>query len=77
MAEDGAPEGQDQEQQQTVEIPLSACPTCKEGDTIPLKVISIDQNGGVINAVVQEYQSGKPGGSDAMAEEVDEDMKKA
>ena len=59
------------DQQQTVEIPLSACPDCKEGDTIPMKVVSIDQQAGVINAMPQETTPDENGGgSDQMAEQL-------
>ena len=55
----------------TVEIPLSACPDCKVGDTIPMKVISIDKEAGTINAMPQETTPDENGGgSDAMAEEL-------
>lgn len=59
------------DQAPTVEIPLSACPDCKEGDTIPMKVISIDQKSGVINAMPQETTPDENGGgSDQMADEI-------
>ena len=57
---------------QTVEIPLSANPQAKEGDTIQLKVVSVDQENGVINAVPAQAAPADAGGSDSMAEEFNE-----
>ena len=67
---EGPPEGQDDEQAQTVEVPLSAAPQAKPGAMLTLKVISIDQQGGVINAVVTPMEA-QGGGSDEMAQEFD------
>lgn len=73
MSEDGGeetpPSNGKPEEQQTVEIPLSACPTPpKPGQILHFKVVSIDQNGGVINAVCTDYGPGQ-GGSDSLANE--------
>jgi hypothetical protein len=58
----------DPEQQQTVEIPISAFPTPpKPNATVQLRVISVDANGGIVNAVVMEPEG--PGGSDSLAAE--------
>jgi hypothetical protein len=55
---------------QTVEIPISACEgmTPKPGQVLPFKVVSVDANNGVINAVYAAPQ-GAGGGSDSMASE--------
>lgn len=61
---------------ETVELPLSACPGCKPGDTIQFKVVSVDQNGGVINAMpvneTPDETANQGGGSDDLAQEVGE-----
>lgn len=74
MAEDTAPASPapDADQQQTIELPASAFKTApKEGETIQLKVVSVDANSGVINAVPVEAAP-EAGGSDSMAAEFDE-----
>lgn len=58
-----------EEQAETVEIPLSAAGDVKEGDTITLKVVSVDSEGGTITAEVQDSEADEEGGSDSMAEE--------
>ena len=68
-------DGQDQDQQQTVEIPLSAMPSAKEGATISLKVISVDSQNGVINAVAMQAPVGTPN-SDGLADELEQNMQK-
>jgi hypothetical protein len=65
------------DQRQTVEIPLSACPTPpKPGQVLNFKVISIDQNQKVINAVCTDYDQGQ-GGSDSLAAEFNQPPKSA
>lgn len=64
-------EPMEQEQAETVELPLSACPDCKPGDTLMAKVISVDAKSGTINVTIEE--SGETeGGSDSMASELGE-----
>lgn len=63
-------------QQQTVSIPISACPTPpKPGAMLQFKVVSVDQNSGNVNAVCVEPEK-EEGGSDSMASEFN-DMKGA
>lgn len=53
-----------------VEIEADAFPDAKEGDTICLKVVSVDANGGIINATPMPQAGGESdGGSDSMAAE--------
>lgn len=55
-------------EQQTIPIPLSAFPVPpKPGGMVQLKVISIDQNAGAVNAVVMAPDT--DGGSDSLANE--------
>ncbi len=57
---------------ESIEIPLASLPTPpKEGDTITLKVISVDEQAGVVNAVPdqQEETAEGEGGSDQLASE--------
>lgn len=56
-----------EEQAETVEIPLSAFKGAKEGDM--LKIVSVDSEGGTITAEVQDSEADDQGGSDSMAEE--------
>ena len=61
---------------QTVEIPLSACPDCKEGDALGFKVVSVDQNSGTITMTPTESESPEAPeeqGSDKLAQRVGED----
>ena len=78
MAEDAPasrPEPAQDDQQQTVELPLAAFKTPpKEGETIQLKVVSIDSNSAVINAV-PVAAAPESGGSDSMAAEFDNQTK--
>jgi hypothetical protein len=70
-----APSGEDADQAQTVEIPVSAIGGQKvnPGDVIRLKVISVDENNGVINATYDHAPEEVPGtpprpkGSEGMA----------
>ena len=67
-----------EQQTQTVEIPLSAVGQVKAGDTITLKVISVDEQGGVVNAAPMSQQaeeSPEAGGSDSLAAELDNPKK--
>lgn len=62
----------DQYQQQTVSIPISACPTPpKPGAMLQFKVVSVDQNAGMVNAVCVDDggDDGGDGGSDSLAAE--------
>lgn len=64
----------EKQQTQTVEIPLSAVGQVKAGDTITLKVISVDEQGGVVNAAPMSQQAEEgpeAGGSDSLAAELD------
>jgi hypothetical protein len=62
--------GQQQDQAQTVEAPLSALGDVKEGDTVQMKVISVDSQGGVVNlAPMKPEEQPGPGGTDGMADE--------
>jgi hypothetical protein len=62
--------GQQQDQAQTVEAPLSAFGDVKEGDTVQMKVISVDSQGGVVNlAPMKAEEQPGPGGTDGMADE--------
>ena len=61
-------------QPQTVEIPLSAMPQAKEGDSISLQVVSVDADNGVNNAVPATAAPDE-GGSDSMAKEFDQPIK--
>lgn len=87
MAEDSAagsqppaePSGDDSQggdNAETVEIPLSACAgmTPKPGDVLPMSVISVDQNNGVVNTVYKkpQMQAGppRPKGSDGLADDM-------
>lgn len=76
MAEDGgdkAPpsDAGKQEEQQTIPVPVSAFPAPpKPGSMVQLKVISIDQNAGVVNTVIMPAESA--GGSDGLASEFNE-----
>lgn len=49
----------------------------KPGSTISLKVVSVDENSGVINATPMPMPMGQPeaGGSDSMAAEFDQPAK--
>jgi exosome complex RNA-binding protein Csl4 len=76
MAEDDAeaPDtggAQPDEQGQTVEIPLAALAgqTPNPGDVVRLKVVSVDQNQGIVNAVYDQSGGSTPSakGSDALA----------
>lgn len=75
MGEDGAPveapapEGSD-DQAQTVEIPLAALGGAmpKEGDTLQLKVVSVDEQGGVVNATAMKPEA-SGSATDEMADE--------
>lgn len=58
------------EQAETVEIPLSACPDCKPGDVLTAKVVSVDTDSGTINVTVEEQGEPDEGGSDSMAAEL-------
>lgn len=58
------------EQAETVDIPLTACPDCKPGDSLTLKVLSVDEKSGTISATVEEGNEPDEGGSDAMAAEL-------
>jgi hypothetical protein len=63
----GSPDGD--YQQQTVQIPISACPdTPKPGAMLQFKVVSVDQNAGTVNAVCVEPEE-EQGGSDSLAAE--------
>lgn len=61
-------EPEQETEQPTVEIPLSACPDCKPGDTLMAKVVSVDSKSGTINVAIQEGE--EEGGSDSMAAEL-------
>jgi hypothetical protein len=74
MAEDSgdAPDAQAADQAQTVELPVAAFGQAmpNPGDTVSLKVVSVDAQNGVVNATVMPPQAGpQMGGSDAMAAE--------
>jgi hypothetical protein len=61
------------EEQQTVEIPLSAFASPpKPGAMVQMKVISVDANSGVVNAVPMAPENMDEGGSDSMAKEFDQ-----
>ena len=74
------PRKQEQEQE-TVEIPLSALPAPpKPGAMIQMKVISIDQNAKCVYAVAMSGEPGgppgqTPGGSDSLAAEFNQQPK--
>lgn len=63
-------ESPQEEQSETVDIPLTACPDCKPGDSLTLKVLSVDEKSGTISAKVEEGNEPEEGGSDAMAAEL-------
>lgn len=63
---------QDNDQQQTIEIPLAAVPDAKANETITLKVISIDSEVGIVNAVAVKAPAEGPGGTAGMASEFDQ-----
>lgn len=72
--ETGSADSQDSDSDSstTVEIPLSAFDTPPaEGDTISLKVISVDVDNGVINATPIESEDSESGGSDSLAADFD------
>lgn len=78
MSEDApkeTPESGGEEQHQTVEIPLSALEEkdLKPGSMIQLKVISVDSDNGVVNAVCTDY--GQEGGSDELASGIEKEAK--
>lgn len=62
------------EESQSVEIPISACPDAKPGDMIHFKVVSVNSDGGVVNAEpvseTEEDSAENEGGSDKMAEDM-------
>ena len=59
------------DQTPTIELPLADFPTPpKPGDMLHLKVISVDENSGVINATPMSALA-EEGGSDEMAKEFD------
>jgi len=79
MAEDAPPGGgdmsggQDQDQSETASLPISMMGQrpLKEGDMIQVRVISVDQQGGVVNVALADSGPPKKPGSDGMAEELD------
>ena len=84
MAEDqqsaapASPTEGDNSQPTTVELPLAAVGEVKAGDTISLKVISVDEQSGVVNATPMSQQAeegSEPGGSDQLAAELDKEPK--
>jgi hypothetical protein len=60
-------------QQSTVEIPLASFGgnPPQEGSTIQLKVVSVDTQNGVVNAMPMQGAPDDDGGSDSMASEFD------
>lgn len=56
----------------TIELPLSAVGSVAAGDTISLKVVSVDEAGGVVNATIASEAAPEAGGSDQMAAELDQ-----
>ena len=58
------------EQPQTVELPLAAFGDVAVGDSISLKVVSVDEQAGVINAAPAQAED-QSGGSDALAAQLD------
>lgn len=72
MQEDNSPEpSPGADQQPTVEIPLASFGGTppEEGSTIQLKVVSVDTQNGVVNAMPMQAQPDDGGGSDSMAAE--------
>ena len=67
--------GAPQDSGQTIEAPVAAFGDTppKEGDTCQFRVISLDSNSGVVNlSLVQPEAKPAYGGSDQMAENMDE-----
>ena len=72
MSEDAAPDAPPEaDQQPTVEIPLASFGGTppEEGSTIQLKVVSVDTQNGVVNAMPMQAQPDDGGGSDSLASE--------
>ena len=72
LSEDAAPDAPPEaDQQPTVEIPLASFGGTppEEGSTIQLKVVSVDTQNGVVNAMPMQAQPDDGGGSDSMAAE--------
>jgi len=63
-----APDGAG-DQTQTVEVPLSAVPNAQEGAMVSFKVVSVDQQNGVVNLApaTSEPEGDEAGGTDGMA----------
>jgi len=61
------------DQAQTVEVPLSAVPDAQEGATVSFKVVSVDQQNGVVNLAPAsgEPEGDESGGTEGMAGEFD------
>ena len=64
--------GDQTDQPSTVELPLSDFGDVKEGQMLSLKVVSVDDENGVINAVPVTEAKASAGGSDSMAESLKE-----
>ncbi len=59
-----------EEQAETVELPTSAIGDSAVGDTVTLKIVSIDAESGKAMASVQDEEGEEAGGSDDLANEI-------
>ena len=71
---DGQPGDDDSAQSASLPLAMFGATPPKEGDVIPLKVISVDQQGGAVNvALAPQSPAGPPPppGSDGLASQLD------
>lgn len=74
---DGAQGAENQSETASLPISMWGGRPVKEGDTFQVKVISVDEQGGVANVAMASYGAPKKVGSDGMAESLDEPKEEA